>query len=147
MRYPTKRKRVRPDVPLLVGVGFTPMSRQSAEQRGFLTHVPETAKAFTWQFHFRTAAGRSPIAYATQYLAAAALALVTNGCFEDEQGDLYRPEKAMAWGLRIAADTTDIGATPFESWPPLSYEDERRFVFAEPIQAPPRQRPWWKVWA
>lgn len=132
---PPQLERIRKDLPLLVGFGFS-VSKRTTRAAGW---PPKNVKQYSFEICTRTSSGRSPADYFAQALLVAILAKETNGYFY-VNGD----EKAVsgASGLEQiqgeldgnASNKFDSGAFPFEAWPPI--DPAAPFKWPEPIADP-----------
>lgn len=135
---PPRIGRICAGVPLLLGFGYSVVKR-GAKSAGW---PPKKVKQYAYEVCTRTAAGRSTASYFAQALTVAILAKETNGYFYINGNDAAVPgdsglELIQGELDRITGCEFDLGAYPFEAWPPI--DPNASFVWPEPIASPLQQ--------
>ena len=143
-KFPERRKRVQPGVPLLVWIDFYCVKREEMDAQELLD-LPDDAKELSHEFHFRTAAGRTEVTLAIQIMGAVALAKVTRGFLSDPQEGVFasldQVDAYAADEMRKYVKLDDAGETPFVEWPPSDPVQQKTFKSAPPLTRP--KRSWW----
>lgn len=143
IKTPSKLKRVYHDSPLLFGFGYS-VSMNTKKKYRSDGWPPKNVKQYEYEVSTRTSAGRSTGNYFAQALTVAILANETNGYFYINGDDAAIPGnlalERIIGELNSAIDRTfDLGAYPFEAWPPI--DSNASFTWPEPIVSTQHQYP------
>lgn len=129
---PPQIGRVCTGVPLLLGFGYS-VEKKRAKSAGW---PPKKVKQYAYEVCTRTSAGRAIADYFAQALTVAILAKETNGYFYINGDDMAVPgylglERILGELNRTKGCKFDLGAYPFEVWPPTTLNAS--FTWPEPI--------------